>query len=170
MSTDRILIHTAIADKFLAAFKEAIAEMAASSSAVSFLFVNFCLLENSVIQESKIILLTLHKPPIVVSAASQTRLKDIVSDALSRGAHLLTANEETEHSGSIFTPTIIGQVNPGMKFSQEEAFGPLAGYIIVQSEDEAIELANATEYGLTASVFTRDLRKAFAIAKRLESG
>ncbi|KAH8600923.1 aldehyde dehydrogenase domain-containing protein [Bisporella sp. PMI_857] len=142
MSTDRILIHEGIAEKFLAVFKNTIAEMAASSPS----------------------------PPLVVSAASQNRLQSLISDAISRGAHVLTPSLPSPGSGAIFTPTVIGEINPGMIFSQDEAFGPLVGYIIVRDEEEAIELANATEYGLAASVFTQDLRRAFKVAKRLESG
>jgi acyl-CoA reductase-like NAD-dependent aldehyde dehydrogenase len=65
---------------------------------------------------------------------------------------------------------ITGDVKEDMELWQQEIFGPVAAYIIVKSDEEAVEIANKTEYGLSAAVFTRDLRKAFAIAKQLESG
>jgi acyl-CoA reductase-like NAD-dependent aldehyde dehydrogenase len=67
-------------------------------------------------------------------------------------------------------PTIIGGLSNDMNLWTEEAFGPLVGYRIFSDEGEAVKLANSPGYGLSASVFTRDLRKAFALAKKLESG
>ena len=104
-----------------------------------------------------------------MSAASQSRLQSLVSDALAKGATLLT-DDPRRIEGAVFTPAVIGQLKDDMKFARDEAFGPLAGYIVVQNEEEAIKIANGTEYGLAASVFTRDLRKGFAIAKKLQSG
>ena len=57
-----------------------------------------------------------------------------------------------------------------MELAREEAFGPLAGYSIVATEEEAVTLANSSDYGLAASIFTKNLRKGFAIAKKLQSG
>jgi len=67
-------------------------------------------------------------------------------------------------------PTVIGGLSNDMNLWTEEAFGPLVGYRLFSDEDEAVKLANSPGYGLSASVFTRDLRKAFALAKKLESG
>ncbi|PQE20289.1 aldehyde dehydrogenase family protein [Rutstroemia sp. NJR-2017a BBW] len=66
---------------------------------------------------------------------------------------------------------IIGDIQENMKLWQhEEAFGPVAAYSIAQNDDEAVRMANDTEFGLSAAVFTQDLRKGFAIAKQLQSG
>ncbi|RAL65072.1 hypothetical protein DID88_001179 [Monilinia fructigena] len=70
----------------------------------------------------------------------------------------------------IFTPMIIGDINEDMPLWRDENFGPVVAYRIAKSDEEAIEMANDTEYGLSAAVFTQDLRKGFAIAKQLESG
>lgn len=69
-----------------------------------------------------------------------------------------------------FIPTVIGGLSKGMEAWNEENFGPLMGYLTVNSEDEAVEIANGSGYGLSASIFTKDLRRGFALAKRLETG
>lgn len=117
--------------------------------------------------------------PKLVSAASKSRLQKLVSSALRDGAERLNTSgdtadgdrEEAERPpNSAFPPAIIGKVQANMELWQEEAFGPVVCYVVAQTEDTAIELANASEYGLTAAVFTRDLRKGLAVAKKLEAG
>jgi acyl-CoA reductase-like NAD-dependent aldehyde dehydrogenase len=144
MSTDRIIIHAEIAKKFLAALKNALAGMGTAPS-----------------------------PTFVVSAASKARLEALVSDAIAKGGSNLTHDADAAPINSVgahFAPTVIGDVTGKMEMWRDESFGPLVGYVIAKSEDEAIEIANSTEYGLSASVFTQDLRKGFAVARRLESG
>jgi acyl-CoA reductase-like NAD-dependent aldehyde dehydrogenase len=72
--------------------------------------------------------------------------------------------------GPCYQPTILANVKPGSDFACEETFGPVVSVSEVGSEEEALELANATKYGLSASVFTRDFGKGLSIAKRIESG
>ena len=67
-------------------------------------------------------------------------------------------------------PTLIGGLSTDMDLWKQEAFGPLVGYRLISDEEEAVKLANSPGYGLLAAVFTRDLRKAFALAKNIESG
>jgi len=83
------------------------------------------------------------------------------------GANLLTGGHR---SGSNFQPALLDQVNPGMPAFDEETFGPLAAVISVSSEQEVIAFANASRYGLGASVWTRDLEKGERMAREIESG
>lgn len=151
MATDRIIVHSSIVSNFLQGLKAGLASMSSSSAA----------------------------PPRVVSVASKNRLKSIVSSALSNGAHVVsvdgTVGEKSEQpfnegTPTTFIPTILGDVTDDMQIWNDEAFGPVVAYCVVESEDEAIKIANNTGYGLSAAVFTQDLRKGLAIAKRLESG
>jgi acyl-CoA reductase-like NAD-dependent aldehyde dehydrogenase len=66
--------------------------------------------------------------------------------------------------------TVLDQVTPDMKLFREESFGPVACVVRVKGVDEAVRVANASEYGLSASVFGRDVMRAFAVAKRINSG
>lgn len=67
-------------------------------------------------------------------------------------------------------PVVLGGIKEDMKVWQEEAFASLAACMIVDSDEEAVKIANSSGFGLSAAVFTEDLRKGFAIAKRLQSG
>jgi acyl-CoA reductase-like NAD-dependent aldehyde dehydrogenase len=76
----------------------------------------------------------------------------------------------SNYNDAQMAPAILGDVTEKMAIWQEELFGPVVSYVLVQNEDEAVQVANKTGYGLAAAVFTRDLRRGFALAKRLESG
>jgi acyl-CoA reductase-like NAD-dependent aldehyde dehydrogenase len=71
---------------------------------------------------------------------------------------------------SFVPPTVLGQVRPGSELEQEEVFGPVLAAMPFGSEDEAIEIANGTRYGLNASIFTGDIERAFRVAERLDCG
>jgi acyl-CoA reductase-like NAD-dependent aldehyde dehydrogenase len=143
MGTDRILAHSSIAPKLIEAMNTQLAAAAKSSDPL----------------------------PDVVSAASKTRLAKLVSDALSHGAKLISGSADQSTPGpASFIPTILGDVPPQSQLFQEEAFGPVASVTTFDDVDKAIEFANSTPYGLSAAVFTRDLRRGFAIAKKLQSG
>src|SRR5690606_10120955 len=72
--------------------------------------------------------------------------------------------------GSIMTATVIDHVTPAMRLYAEESFGPMVVVIRVKDEEEAIRIANDSEYGLSAAVFSRDIARALNVAKRIESG
>jgi aldehyde dehydrogenase (NAD+) len=95
------------------------------------------------------------------------QVKTSVATAVKEGATLLCGGKA---EGPCFQPTVLTHVKPGSDFACEETFGPVVSVSEVESEEEAVASANATAYGLSASVFTRDFAKGLAIAKRIESG
>ncbi|MHC1694855.1 MAG: NADP-dependent glyceraldehyde-3-phosphate dehydrogenase [Eubacteriales bacterium] len=94
-------------------------------------------------------------------------VQGLIDDALSKGATLVTGGKR---EGNLIYPTLLDNVTPEMSIAWEEPFGPVLPVIRVRSADEAVELANRSEYGLQSSVFTQDINKAFDIAGRLEVG
>jgi succinate-semialdehyde dehydrogenase/glutarate-semialdehyde dehydrogenase len=93
-----------------------------------------------------------------------------VADTLAAGATLATGGKRLDRPGYYFAPTIVGDVLPGMTMFDEETFGPAAAVTRARDAEHAIELANASDYGLGGNLWTRDLARAKAIAARLESG
>lgn len=142
MSTDRLLIHADIASQFLEALKQGLAAAQAESKSL----------------------------PLVVSSNSASRLGSVLEDAQAKGASIVAGGPPPPGEAAHFIPTVLANLSKDMEASKEENFGPMMGYTIVDDEDEAVRLANSSGYGLSASVFTRDLRKGFALAKKLETG
>ena len=97
-------------------------------------------------------------------------ISGIVEDAKEKGAEILLGGSETERKGFFYQPTILRNVKPNMRIAQEETFGPVAPITIVENESEAIKLANESEFGLGASIWTKDLAKADKMSRRIESG
>ena len=109
--------------------------------------------------------------PIVISAASRDRLQNLVSDAVHKGAEeLFTFPHATERGATQMLPVILENVFPDSDIYHTESFGPVATLFTIESDDEAIKLANDTEYGLTAAIYTRDLTRGFKLASRIHSG
>jgi succinate-semialdehyde dehydrogenase/glutarate-semialdehyde dehydrogenase len=90
-------------------------------------------------------------------------------DAQAKGAEIIQ-REHSFRKGFFFVPAVVLHPKENMKVLQEEVFGPIAPIIVVDSEDEAIRIANATEYGLGASIWSRDLARAERVAGRIEAG
>lgn len=107
--------------------------------------------------------------PMVNKSALETAQSQ-VDDAISNDAELLTGGKRIGRKGYFYSPTILRGVKKSMRVMQEETFGPIAPIAIVDDEDEAVMLANASRFGLGASVWTEDLIKAERIAKVLENG
>ncbi|VXC39737.1 succinate-semialdehyde dehydrogenase I, NADP-dependent [Enterobacterales bacterium 8AC] len=93
-----------------------------------------------------------------------------VQDALKLGAKLMCGGERHALGGSFFQPTVLAEANEQMQLAHEETFGPLAACFRFSDEQEAIERANATPFGLAAYLYTRDLARAFRVSQALESG
>lgn len=93
-----------------------------------------------------------------------------VRRSVDAGARRALGGELPDGPGAYYPPTVLTGVRPGMAAFDEEVFGPVAALVRVAGEDEAIELANRSRYGLGAAVFTRDLARGEAVARRLEAG
>jgi benzaldehyde dehydrogenase (NAD) len=103
----------------------------------------------------------------LVNAAALKRVSGLVDDALGKGARALSGGSA---SGPCFPPTVLTGVTPDMRVYSEESFGPLVSVIEVDGPDEAVAVANDTEYGLSAAVFSADVAGAMELAQRIESG
>jgi succinate-semialdehyde dehydrogenase/glutarate-semialdehyde dehydrogenase len=98
------------------------------------------------------------------------KVRELVEDALQRGARRLTDGEESDGRGYFYPPTVLADVPEDARVLREEIFGPVAPIATFESDDDAIEAANRTEYGLVAYVFTRDLDRAIRVIEQLETG
>jgi acyl-CoA reductase-like NAD-dependent aldehyde dehydrogenase len=107
-----------------------------------------------------------HLGPLVNTAAVE-RVAGMVEDAVSHGAELLCGGEP---DGMLFPPTVLRGVTSEMRVYSEESFGPIVGIVDVDGPDEAVRVANDTEYGLAAAVFGRHVPTALDVARRIESG
>ena len=106
----------------------------------------------------------------LIDAQALAKVEALVSDAVTQGAKALLGGQRHALGGNFFAPTVLTGVTPAMRVSREEIFGPVAALYPFASEDEAIALANATESGLAAYFFTRDIGRGFRVAEALEYG
>lgn len=104
--------------------------------------------------------------PLISEEASDF-VQELIDDALQKGALPVTANKT---DGNLMWPLLLDRVTPDMRIAWEEPFGPVLPVLRVRSIDEAVEIANRSEYGLQSSVFTHSINDAFYIANRLEVG
>ena len=93
-----------------------------------------------------------------------------VEATTAQGATLLLGGRKREGRGFFYEPTVFGQVKPGMTAFDEETFGPVAAMTVAADADDAVALANASDFGLSGNLWTRDIARARAIARRLETG
>jgi len=144
MSTERVIVVDAVADEFVARFAARAASMHAGDP---------------------------RDPAATLGAmiteAAARRLKGLVDDAVLKGAQLVAGGRQ---DGVFFDPTVLDRVDPSMRVYHEESFGPVASVIRVGDAEEAVSVANDTEYGLAAAIFSRDVARALALAARLETG
>ena len=98
------------------------------------------------------------------------KVESLVADALAGGARLLAGGKRHALGGTFYEPTVLADVRPDMAVVREEVFGPVAPLICFASDEEAIEMANDTEFGLAGYFFTRDLQRAFRTSERLQYG
>jgi succinate-semialdehyde dehydrogenase/glutarate-semialdehyde dehydrogenase len=106
----------------------------------------------------------------LIDEAAVAKVEEHLENALSGGARLLAGGHRSALGGTFFEPTVVSDVKPDMLLSQEETFGPLAGVIRFGTEDEAIRLANASEFGLASYFYARDLSRVWRVAEALEAG
>ncbi|MEN9713743.1 MAG: hypothetical protein RLZZ164_407 [Actinomycetota bacterium] len=106
----------------------------------------------------------------VINEKARTNIKRLVDSATSQGANIIAGGDSIGSEGYFFEPTVIDHVKPGSAILSEEIFGPVAPIVRFKTEDEAIRLANDTEYGLVSYAFTEDLKRGMRLVERLESG
>jgi succinate-semialdehyde dehydrogenase / glutarate-semialdehyde dehydrogenase len=98
------------------------------------------------------------------------KVEEFVADAKAKGGKVVTGGNRHELGGSFFQPTVIANATPDMKFMKDEIFGPVAPIFRFETEDEAVELANDTEFGLACYFYTGDLGRAFRVMEGLKYG
>lgn len=106
----------------------------------------------------------------LVNQDAVDKVSELVSDAVGRGARIVTGGDAPAGTGYFYSPTVLTDVAPGSKILEEEIFGPVAPVVVFDTEEEAVELANATEYGLVSYVFTTDIARGMRISEALQSG
>ena len=143
MSTERIIVHQAIADAF-------VAKLAARANALP-----------AGDPRGHVVLGSL------ISLDAAKKMEELIADAQAKGAKLVAGGKRT---GTVVEATLLDFVTPDMRVYAEESFGPVKPIIRVANEDEAVRIANDTEYGLSSAVFSRDVQRALAVAGRIQSG
>jgi succinate-semialdehyde dehydrogenase/glutarate-semialdehyde dehydrogenase len=147
VASKRLLIHDQIADKFLEEFKTALGGLTAGDP-----------------MDEKTTL-----PPLASQSAAD-KLKAQVAEAVEHGAKAITVGDPVPATGAFVQPTILTGVTRDNPVYGQELFGPVAMFFSVKDEEEAIAIANDTDYGLGGSVFTSDTEHGKEIAERIESG
>ncbi|CRF41413.1 NAD-dependent succinate-semialdehyde dehydrogenase [Helicobacter ailurogastricus] len=106
----------------------------------------------------------------LIDSKAVAKVQEHISDATSKGAQILTGGHASTLGASFFEPTILTGVNQGMAVAKEETFGPLAPLFSFDTEEEVLEWANATQYGLAAYFYTQNLARVFRVSEALEYG
>ena len=103
----------------------------------------------------------------LIDASAADRMQALIKDAVSKGARVVAGGRV---EGTLMSATVLDHVTSSMRIYGEESFGPIVTVVRVDGVDEAVRVANDTEYGLSAAVFGRDIARAMTVAKRIESG
>jgi succinate-semialdehyde dehydrogenase/glutarate-semialdehyde dehydrogenase len=106
----------------------------------------------------------------LVDEPSRDKVAELVQDAVDAGGRVATGGTPLGSRGWFYAPTVLTGVPASARVFREEIFGPVAPITTFATDDEALHLANDTEYGLVAYAFTRDLSRALAVAERLDTG
>lgn len=139
----RVLVHDNVADELVTLLKEQVEKLSVGSPE-----------ENSTIVP-------------IINKKSADFVQGLLDDAVEKGATVVIGNRREDN---LIYPTLLDHVTEEMKVAWEEPFGPILPIIRVKSDEEAIRIANESEYGLQASVFTKDINRAFSIASKIEAG
>jgi succinate-semialdehyde dehydrogenase/glutarate-semialdehyde dehydrogenase len=106
----------------------------------------------------------------LIDAKALAKVETHIADAKAKGATVVTGGKRHALGGTFYEPTVLINVNDKMILAKEETFGPVAPLFRVDSDDEAVKLANDTEFGLAAYVYTRDLARSWRVTEALEYG
>jgi len=106
----------------------------------------------------------------LIDGDQRGKVAELVDDATGKGAQILVGGQSRDGAGYFYEPTVLGGVTGDARLLKEEIFGPVAPVISFDEEDAAIAAANDTEYGLVAYVYTRDIKRAFRVVEKLETG
>jgi succinate-semialdehyde dehydrogenase/glutarate-semialdehyde dehydrogenase/succinyl-CoA reductase len=106
----------------------------------------------------------------LVNASGLKTIDSQVKDSVKDGAEILTGGEQIKSKGYFYKPTVLRNVSPKMRIAQEEVFGPVAPIMVADDDMQAIKLANDSQYGLGASIWTEDLDKAEKLSRMVQSG
>ncbi len=106
----------------------------------------------------------------LVNREAVDKVDQLVRDAVAKGATVITGGGRPDPEGCFYPPTVLTEVPPEAELLREEIFGPVAPVVSFDTEDEAVRLANDTEYGLVAYLYTGDLARGLRVSERLEAG
>ena len=106
----------------------------------------------------------------LINRGAVSKVEAHVADAVAKGARVLTGGKPHALGGNFYEPTVLADVTTDMACFKEETFGPLAPLLRFDSEDEAVEMANATPFGLAGYFYSRDVARVFRVAEALECG
>src|SRR3954471_5573138 len=106
----------------------------------------------------------------LIDGTHREKVDELVQDATGRGAQILVGGHKGDGAGYFYEPTVLANITGEARLLKEEIFGPVAPVVGFDDEEEAIAAANATEYGLVAYVYTSDLKRAFRVCEKLETG
>ena len=106
----------------------------------------------------------------LIDSSGLAKVEALVADAVDKGAVVLTGGSQDVRGGLYFQPTVLKGVTPDMRMMHEEIFGPVAPLFAFSTEAEAIQMANATEFGLASYFYTRDVSRIFRVSEALEYG
>ena len=110
-----------------------------------------------------------HQGPLIDMKAV-AKVEEHITDAVKKGAKVIAGGKRHELGGSFFEPTILANVNTQMAVAREETFGPVAPLFRFKTDDEAVQMANDTEFGLAAYFYSRDIGRVWRIAEQVEYG
>lgn len=144
---NRLFVHRSVKDKFVMIFKEKVEQLNVA---------------NGMDETSDI-------GPLVDQSAIE-KVREHVKDALDKGAELITGGENVGKDTLFYQPTILSNMTNEMLITHEETFGPVCPIYVFDEEDEVVQMANDTEYGLAAYYFTSDLGRAIRIGEKLDYG
>jgi succinate-semialdehyde dehydrogenase/glutarate-semialdehyde dehydrogenase len=106
----------------------------------------------------------------LIDGTQRDKVAELVDDATGRGADVLLGGTKRDGAGYFFDPTVLAGVKSDSRLLKEEIFGPVAPVVSFDDEDAAIAAANDTEFGLVAYVYTRDIKRAFRVCEKLQTG